>query len=171
MGRLGQRRHRYHSDKFAKPIDKADRVTLTISIPGAEAFTGRLNVLPGDVNGDGMVSSADLSVIRNQWRGKRLATIYGEIIGNGTVNSADYSAARKFVGMRLPKLTAKAMKAVVMSDRVRHPAIKKFQFRWTGRDNCQDSSETDAAPIRGARKRDDKTLEGFRGGAVPRPGR
>ena len=59
-----------YSIMFAHPIEKADRVTLTVTIPDTERFAGRLNVLPGDVNGDGVVNSTDLSTIRKEWRGK-----------------------------------------------------------------------------------------------------
>ncbi len=34
---------------FAQPIDKADRVTITLDIMGRQIFAGRFNVLPGDV--------------------------------------------------------------------------------------------------------------------------
>jgi Dockerin type I domain len=91
---------------FAQPIDKADRVTLSISIPQTDTFTGRLNVLPGDVNDYGVVNSKDITTIRDEWKGTHGAqpTIFGDILGNGTVNAADYDAARKFEGIRLPKL-------------------------------------------------------------------
>ena len=81
---------------FAQPIDKAADLTLTVSIPGTELFMGRLNVLPGDVNGDGVVNSKDITIIRNQSRGKKgfLPTIYGDILGNGTVNGADLNEAK-----------------------------------------------------------------------------
>ena len=91
---------------FARPIDKADRVTLAIDIPYTESLSGLLNVLPGDLNGDGVVNNKDITTIRNQWKGKKGATptIYGEILGDGTVNSSDYNAARKEIGKKLPKL-------------------------------------------------------------------
>ncbi len=91
---------------FAQPIDKADRITLTVNIPETDMFVGRLNVLPGDVNGDEVVNSMDFNTIKNEWRGKHgsMPTIYGDIIGNGTVNAADYNAARMYRGMKLPKL-------------------------------------------------------------------
>jgi Dockerin type I domain len=110
---------------FAQPINKADRVMLTISIPDTPTFMGRLNVLPGDVNGDGVVNTADISAIRNEWHGKKAATIYGDIIGNGAVKGSDYSSGRKFLGTKLPKMPGKGMKALVVSDRERgHVRVK-----------------------------------------------
>jgi Dockerin type I domain len=116
---------------FARPIDKADRVLLTIDIPDTESFSGRLNVLPGDLNGDGVVNNKDITTIRNEWKGKKgaTATIYGDIIGNGTVNGSDYNAARKELGTKLPKLPkprGKHPKAMLAQALVRqHPGVKQ----------------------------------------------
>jgi Dockerin type I domain len=91
---------------LSQTIDKADRVTLSIRIPRTDTFTGRLNVLPGDVNDYSVVNSNDITTIRNERKGTHGAqpTIFGDILGNGTVNAADYDAARRFEGITLPKL-------------------------------------------------------------------
>jgi hypothetical protein len=90
---------------LARPIDKADRVMVSISIPETDTFMGRLNVLPGDFYDTGVVTSKDLTAIRNESTGKHgaMPTIFGDILGNGTVNSADYRAAKHFLGTKLPK--------------------------------------------------------------------
>ena len=91
---------------LARPINKADRVTITIAGAGIASYARRLDVLPGDFDGNGVVNKRDITGIRNEWKGKKEAvpTIYGEILGDGTVNASDYNAARKRVGTRLPKL-------------------------------------------------------------------
>jgi hypothetical protein len=92
---------------FGKPIDKADRVMVSISIPETDTFMGRLNVLPGDFYDTGVVTSKDLTAIKNESTGKHGAepTIFGDVLGNGTVNSSDYRTAKHFLGTRLPKLS------------------------------------------------------------------
>jgi hypothetical protein len=95
---------------LARPINKADRITITIAGPGITGFTRRLDVLPGDVNDDGVVNNKDVTKERKEWHSKGGAgpTIFGDILGIGTVNATDLSAVRKRVGTKLPKLTAKS---------------------------------------------------------------
>ena len=91
---------------FARPIEKADRVTIMIAGAGIVTYTRRLDVLPGDFNDNGVVNNQDITAIRNEWKRKNGAqpTIFGEILGDGTVNASDYHAVRKYDGTRLPKL-------------------------------------------------------------------
>jgi chitinase len=91
---------------FARPIDKPDRVEVSISLPQTDTFRGRLNVLPGDFYDTGVVTSKDLTAIKNESTGKHAAapTIFGDVLGNGTVNSSDFRAAKRFLGTRLPRL-------------------------------------------------------------------
>ena len=91
---------------FFQPIDKPDRVTIAISGPEIVTYTRRLDVLPGDFFDTGVVTSKDLTAIKNEWTGKHGATptLCGEITGDGTVNASDYKAAKRFNGARLPKL-------------------------------------------------------------------
>ncbi len=91
---------------LAQPINKADRVTITIGNASIVTVTRRLDVLPGDFNDDDVVNSQDLAGIRNEWLGVDGAkpTIFGDIIGNGTVNVADYNAERLLIGTSLPSV-------------------------------------------------------------------
>ena len=92
---------------LAQPINKADRVTITIGNPGISAFNRQLDVLPGDFNDDGVVNSQDLAGIRNEWLGVGGAkpTIFGDINGDGLVNVNDYNAERLLIGTSLPSVS------------------------------------------------------------------
>jgi len=89
---------------LAQPIDAADRVSIAIVIPNVYAFMRRLDVLPGDVNDDGVVNVQDMVAIRNQMLGLvgAVPTIFGDIIGDGTVDINDYTAVRELIGTTLP---------------------------------------------------------------------
>ena len=89
---------------LAQPINKADRLAVTIDNPMITLFTRQLDVLPGDFNDDGVVNSQDLAGIRNEWLGIGGArpTIFGDINGDGTVNVLDYNAERLLIGGVLP---------------------------------------------------------------------
>ncbi len=54
---------------LAQPINQADRVIITIGNDLIANFTRRLDVLPGDVNDDGVVNVQDMVAIRNQMLG------------------------------------------------------------------------------------------------------
>jgi hypothetical protein len=89
---------------LAQPINHADRVTITIANATIATFTRRLDVLPGDVNDDGIVNSQDLVLVRNMWLRVNGAqpTIFGDINGDGVVNSTDYNDVRMEIGTALP---------------------------------------------------------------------
>jgi Dockerin type I domain len=89
---------------LARPIDVADRVTITIGSANIATYTRQLAVLPGDFNGDGIVTMQDAIMIRNEYLGiaGAVPTIYGDINGDGTVNVEDYNLARSFIGTVLP---------------------------------------------------------------------
>ena len=63
--------------------------------------------LLGDLNGDGVVTSADFVIERNQiiGYGGALPTTYGDINGDGVVDMNDYVAIRKLLGHSLPPKT------------------------------------------------------------------
>ena len=54
---------------LAQPINGPDRVTLSIGNALIADFSGRLDVLPGDVNDDGLVNVQDMVAVRNQMLG------------------------------------------------------------------------------------------------------
>ncbi len=85
---------------WANPIDTADRVTITIGNTLIASFTCRLDVLPGDVNDDGVVSAQDTVLVRNQMIGYlgAVPTIFGDINGDGVVDINDFTAVRKRLG-------------------------------------------------------------------------
>jgi Dockerin type I domain len=109
--------------KFAQPIEKADRVTITIAGPEIVTYTRRFDVLPGDFNDNGVVNNQDITAIHNEWKQKHGAqtTIFGEILGDGTVNASDYKAVTKRNGTRLPKLpkTRGKPKAILVRELVK----------------------------------------------------
>jgi hypothetical protein len=92
---------------LAGPINAADRVTITIGNALIATFVGRLDVLPGDFNDDGIVDSRDVVGVRNEMLGfaGALPTIFGDINGDGTVDINDYIAVRRFVFTTLPPAT------------------------------------------------------------------
>jgi hypothetical protein len=92
---------------LAQPIDAADRVTLTIVDPGVSVFNRRIDVLPGDVNDDGVVDNQDVSAFRAQWLyGGRQYSLFDDIDGDGQLDVKDYMLIRAAVGTRLPAANA-----------------------------------------------------------------
>jgi hypothetical protein len=106
---------------LARPIDEADRVTVVIDIPGGTPFSGTLNVLPGDVNGDGVVNLKDLAAIHKQpnvYAGSA-SDLYQDINGDGKVNGSDYLAVKDRLGTMLPPSLPKAKRLDAVVDRAR----------------------------------------------------
>jgi hypothetical protein len=70
---------------------------------GVNPFGTKLAVLPGDVNGDGVVNASDVVLIRNQIQGTGDPTMIGwaDIDGSGTVDLNDFTTARKKLGTHL----------------------------------------------------------------------
>ena len=71
-------------------------------------FTQKFKVLPGDVNGDGVVNSLDMGVVRNQIVGIAPLTIWADLDGsvdnegNIVVDLNDWYAVKKWIGFKLP---------------------------------------------------------------------
>ncbi len=89
---------------LARPINAADRVTLTIVNPGISMFNRRIDVVPGDVNDDGVTNAQDMVLIRNaiQKTGDPLMIGWLDVDGDGSVGMNDYLVARKKLGSHLP---------------------------------------------------------------------
>jgi hypothetical protein len=88
--------------KLAQPIAQADRVTIKLNLGGLVSPTFELDVLPGDVNDDGIVNAQDMVLIRNaiQKTGDPLMIGWADIDGDGVLVN-DYIVARKKLGSRL----------------------------------------------------------------------
>ena len=88
---------------FVQAITGPDRVTITIGNALIATFTRRLDVLPGDVNDDGVVNVQDMLVVRNQMLGfmGAMPTLFGDINGDGKVDILDFTAVRKLIGKHL----------------------------------------------------------------------
>ena len=70
-----------------------DNIRLSVSPSGGPS-------LPGDLNDDGLVSSADLDIVRSHW-GETVTAgdlSMGDASGDGTVNSADLDVVRAKLG-------------------------------------------------------------------------
>ena len=67
----------------------------------ADPFNIDFAVLPGDVNGDGLVSASDLIAVRNDIM-TGTYSIWADVDGNGVVDLTDYSNVRRRSGLRLP---------------------------------------------------------------------
>jgi hypothetical protein len=66
-------------------------------------FFKTLKVLPGDVDGNGPVTAADLVLVRNMLPGfGGTPTIYGDIDGNNVVDINDYNFVKRRAGNKLP---------------------------------------------------------------------
>ena len=89
---------------LAQPINAADRVTVTIGNTNIATYTRRLDVLPGDVNDDGVVNAQDAVLVRNEYLGLAMPNIFGDINGDGTVDLNDYNTVRRLIGTALPPL-------------------------------------------------------------------
>ena len=86
---------------LSQPINAADRVTLTIGSAKIATFTRRLDVLPGDVNDDGVVTSADSGEALS-YSGQIF--LFADIDGDGSVTMADIKKIRTLNGTSLPPM-------------------------------------------------------------------
>jgi hypothetical protein len=90
---------------FAQAITTADRVTVSIGNAQITAFTGRLDVLPGDANDDGVVNAQDLVAVRNDFASLGgVYNIFDDINGDNTVDINDTNLVGRFIGKKLPSL-------------------------------------------------------------------
>ena len=87
---------------LAQPISTADRVTFTIANPTIATYTRRLDVLPGDVNDDGVVNTADGVLILHNETPAHAYNVFYDLNGDGAVTVADFDLYRPKIGTVLP---------------------------------------------------------------------
>jgi hypothetical protein len=75
---------------------------VTIGNAGIATYTRRLDVLPADVNDDGVVNSSDLAVISANSVTPGALFVFADINGDGAVDQNDYTLARRRIGRTLP---------------------------------------------------------------------
>ena len=87
---------------LARPISQADRVTLTIGGTGIASYTRRLDVLPGDVNDDGIVNQADATIAAGYLLSLDLPA---DVSGTGAITTQTVKKIQLLNGTTLPSLT------------------------------------------------------------------
>jgi hypothetical protein len=65
-------------------------------------YTQDFQVLPGDVNGDGVVNSGDMYTVQTEMLGITPYSVWADVAGAGTITTADYNDVRKWIGSSLP---------------------------------------------------------------------
>jgi hypothetical protein len=76
-----------------------DRLMMSLS---GGIYTKNFNVLPGDVNNDGLVNSQDLTLIQQHFTSSVAYNALYDINGDGFVDINDYTLTRSFIGDTLP---------------------------------------------------------------------
>jgi hypothetical protein len=79
-------------------------VTVTLGNAGITTYTRRLDVLPGDVNDDGVVNSTDSVITRNASLGQTVTVplTFLDIDGDGIIDTNDFNLVRARSGKHLP---------------------------------------------------------------------
>ena len=88
---------------LATPINHADRVTVTVSNSQISTYTRRLDVLPGDVNDDGVVNVTDGVLILNNETPAHAYNVFYDLNGDAAVTVADFNLFRPLIGTKLPQ--------------------------------------------------------------------
>ena len=81
-------------------LANADKVTVTVGNSNLASYSKRLDVLPGDVNDDGLVSSVDQLLVSRGLTGQYI--VFYDVDGSGTLTSADVNTIKTRIGNRLP---------------------------------------------------------------------
>ena len=89
-----------HQKRGGAGLANADRVTVTVGNSSLASFSRRLDVLPGDVNDDGLVTSLDQLLVSRGLSGAYI-TFY-DVDGNGSLTSNDVSLIKTRIGTKLP---------------------------------------------------------------------
>jgi hypothetical protein len=92
-------------------------------IPGGD-FSFRINILPGDVNGDRAVSAIDLIDLRRRLVAAGPIDLGLDLNGDGVVNAIDMAALRRWLLSRLPEAEPVNVFAATAPIR-RHPPIAR----------------------------------------------
>jgi hypothetical protein len=89
---------------LAHPVTNADRLTIKLNLAGLVTPTFEMDVLPGDVNDDGVVNASDIVLIRNAFQktGDPLMIGWCDVDGDGVITVTDLALARKKLGSGLP---------------------------------------------------------------------
>jgi hypothetical protein len=82
-------------------ISIADKITLSIGNGDLKFYVRTLSILPGDMNDDGVVSAADMTLINNATIGPY--NVFADLNGDGKVDIDDVKLARRRIGTRLPR--------------------------------------------------------------------
>jgi len=84
----------------SKGIINADKVTLTVTNSQITTFSRRLDVLPGDVNDDGVVNSVDMVAVQQQISLPYIA--FFDVDGSDNVSATDTTLVKSKIGTKLP---------------------------------------------------------------------
>ena len=95
---------------LAKPISGPDRVTITITNSEIITYTRRLDVLPGDVNDDGVVNTTDGTLLLRNYTPAHPYQLFYDMNGDGAVNATDFNLYRPQIGTILPGLSPQLAK-------------------------------------------------------------
>jgi len=69
-------------------------------LAGGNGFSQALKILYGDINDDGVVNSADLTLVNNARAGPY--NLFADMNGDGVVNTTDVMIVRSLLGTSLP---------------------------------------------------------------------
>ena len=81
-----------------KVIANADKVTVTIGNSQLTSYQRILNILPGDINDDGVVTSADVTLVNSAISAPYI--LFADFNGDGLIDSNDLKYVRGKVGTR-----------------------------------------------------------------------
>ena len=91
---------------LSKAITDPDKVTVKLANAELASYQRRLDILPGDVNDDGVVNGQDIVIVRNQVLNIIPSTIpltFLDIDGSGLVDNTDLTLVSARNGKKLPK--------------------------------------------------------------------
>jgi len=91
---------------LSKAITDPDKVTVKLGNAQLGTYQRRLDVLPGDVNDDGIVNGQDILIVRNQVQNiipTTLPLTFLDIDGNGVVDNTDMTLVSARNGKKLPR--------------------------------------------------------------------